>query len=203
MNIAPNVYKLEQRVEHALAIFKERNPALAERMTWENVDVVVNYRTRRVGGRCAYYRQIDKLRVEVSDHLFANMTEMERTETVQHELAHAVCFRLGVGDNHDAGWKSVCRDMGGDGERTFTTKAVSKRNVIKRVVLADTANAYNLMIATMMKAARIQMVNAKIVPLGSIAINHNDKTYRWASVVNQDVKKIKVLKESAGWKLVG
>lgn len=39
-------------------------------------------------------------------------------DTVPHEIAHLVCFENPqFGDNHNAGWKRVCRALGGNGER--------------------------------------------------------------------------------------
>lgn len=42
-------------------------------------------------------------------------------DTIPHEVAHIVCFiRPELGKNHDAGWKRVCRMLGGDDSRTHT-----------------------------------------------------------------------------------
>lgn len=39
-------------------------------------------------------------------------------DTVPHELAHSVCYKNPMlGRKHDMGWKSVCRALGGNGER--------------------------------------------------------------------------------------
>jgi hypothetical protein len=203
MNIAPNIYNIEKRIEYALACFKERNPVLADKMEWYDIEVRMSHRLRRCAGRCMFFRKLDRFRVEFSESMFANMTEMEKTGTVSHELAHAVAFRLGVADNHDTRWKSLCRDMGGDGDRLLVTQAPVQKNVVKRVVLADKDSSYALSIRTKMQAERLLTYKRNLVALGSIAINYNDKTYRWASVINDDVKAIKVLKEALGWKLVG
>ncbi len=46
-------------------------------------------------------------------------------ETVPHEIAHIVCFmRPELGSNHDAGWKQVCRTLGGTGERCHSEQVV-------------------------------------------------------------------------------
>ena len=38
--------------------------------------------------------------------------------TVPHEVAHLVCFaRPELGNNHNPGWKRVCRSLGGTGSR--------------------------------------------------------------------------------------
>lgn len=202
MNIRPNAYNLANRIEHALAIFKERNPTLAERMSWHDVEVTMSHRLRRAAGRCMFFRKLDKFRVEFSESMFAGMTEQEKTGTVQHELVHVVAFRLNAGENHDRNWKRLCYQMGGDGERLLRTAAVTKKNLIKRIVLTDTADNHNLMIRTKMQAERLTCIRRSVVRLGCIQMDQNTKTYKWVSVINNDIKAIKVLKESTGWKLI-
>lgn len=202
MNIKPNAYNLQNRVDHALAIFKERNPALAERMSWHDIEVRMNPRLRKAAGRCIFWRYRDKMVLEFSESMFAGMTEQEKTGTVQHEMAHAVCFRTGAGDNHDRGWKRVCAEMGGDGERLLRTAAVTKKNMVKRIVLSDTANNHHLMIRTKVQAQRLTTIRCTVVRLGCIQMDMNTKTYKWLSFIHKDIADIKVLKESMGWKLI-
>lgn len=202
MNIRPNAYNLANRIEHALAIFKERNPTLAERMSWHDVEVTMSHRLRRAAGRCMFFRKLDKFRVEFSESMFAGMTEQEKTGTVQHELAHVVAFRLNAGENHDRNWKRLCYQMGGDGERLLRTKAVTKKNLVRRVVLTDTANEYNLLVRTKVQAGRLMAVRPNVKRLGSIVIDGNAKTYKWVDALTPDITAIKVLKESLGWKLI-
>lgn len=46
-------------------------------------------------------------------------------DTVPHELAHIICFiRPELGKNHDYGWASVCRKLGGTGKRTHDEDVV-------------------------------------------------------------------------------
>jgi len=46
-------------------------------------------------------------------------------DTVPHELAHIVCFiNPTLGRNHDYGWASVCRALGGTGNRTHDNEVV-------------------------------------------------------------------------------
>ena len=49
-------------------------------------------------------------------------------DTVPHELAHIVCFiNPLLGKNHDHGWASVCRGLGGTGNRTHDNEVVYGR----------------------------------------------------------------------------
>ena len=42
-------------------------------------------------------------------------------DTVPHEIAHLVCYvNPRLGRNHNPGWKRVCRQLGGNGERCHT-----------------------------------------------------------------------------------
>lgn len=53
--------------------------------------------------------------------------------TVPHELAHIVCFMdpsLGNNESHDAGWKSVCLALGGDGLAHVACPVIS--NALRR-----------------------------------------------------------------------
>ncbi len=46
-------------------------------------------------------------------------------ETVPHEIAHIVCFmKPTLGKNHDLGWYSVCRALGGKGATTHKEEVV-------------------------------------------------------------------------------
>lgn len=200
MNIAPNTHNLANRIEYCLALFAKNRPDV--KMSWDNVEVRMSNRFRRMAGRCMFWRYQDKLLLEFSEALFASMTEMEKTGTVGHELAHAVCYRTGLGHGHDAGWKSVDRDMGGDGGRLLHTKAKVKKNLVERTVLTDKEKNFALMVTTKRKAEKLLLRTKGLVVLGAVAVNFNDKTYCWSRVINPDVKAIKVLKESEGWKLV-
>ena len=53
-------------------------------------------------------------------------------DTIPHEVAHIVCFfHPALGKNHDAGWKRVCRAIGGSGSRTASMKLTPARNIRK------------------------------------------------------------------------
>lgn len=79
----------------------------------------------KAGGRgygmpgSAYYVKFnrDMLTREAFDHVL--------NDTVPHELAHVVCFMdRSKGRNHDYGWASVCRALGGNGARTHREDVV-------------------------------------------------------------------------------
>lgn len=56
------------------------------------------------------------------DAIVKHYDEMVK-DTIPHEVAHTVCqMNPTLGKNHDAGWKRVCRALGGDDSRTHDMK---------------------------------------------------------------------------------
>lgn len=71
--------------------------------------------------RGMYYVRFNVQMMENSawDHLY--------NDTIAHELAHIVCFaHPNMGSNHDYGWKRVCMQLGGNGERCHSQEVVHK-----------------------------------------------------------------------------
>lgn len=200
MNIVHyNSHNLEQKINDCIAKLAEKRTV--QRYTWDFVEVRMSSRFRIRAGQVKFWRLKNRMLVEFSEVLFAGMTEQEKYDVVAHELAHVVCFRNPeMGDNHDAGWKAVCRDMGGDGERLSEATTKLKRNIVRRVVLTDVDKHYAITITTARRASRIMAARPRCVRLGSIALDWNNKTYRWDKVVNMDCRTLAVLK--GDWKLV-
>lgn len=72
-------------------------------------------------------------------------------DTIQHEVAHLVCFvRRELGEGHNEGWKAVCKALGGTGERLHSCKTYFGRGNTweytslegKKVFLSDKRHAY-------------------------------------------------------------
>lgn len=64
-------------------------------------------------------KRYGKYRLRFNLEAIEKHNEEMTKDTIPHEVAHLVCFaRPELGDNHDAGWKSVCRALGGDDSRT-------------------------------------------------------------------------------------
>ena len=65
-----------------------------------------------VGGYRRYYLRfnVDMIANSSFNHII--------NDTVPHEIAHLVCYENPrFGDNHNAGWRRVCKQLGGTGER--------------------------------------------------------------------------------------
>lgn len=59
-------------------------------------------------------------------------------DTVPHEIAHIVCYvKPSLGSSHDAGWKAVCRALGGDDSRTHHMKLTPGKAVNKHIYMVD------------------------------------------------------------------
>jgi predicted SprT family Zn-dependent metalloprotease len=55
-------------------------------------------------------------------------------DTVPHEIAHLMCFiNPKLGGNHDRGWKSVCINLGGNGQRCHTEPVLASKTQTKFV----------------------------------------------------------------------
>jgi len=189
MDIAPNSHNLQSRVEYALANLTKNAPEISSRMSWHWTDVCMSTRFRRVAGMCRYWRVTDELRVELSEDLFGKMSEMDKTDTVVHELAHAVCFRTGLGKGHDSGFKRICKLMGGNGERLLKLEpGVVKRNLVKRWVLVKQSEPSKLHLHTHNAAENFKRVVTGALLLGVIQVDLNSKQVKWLSAVTADIR---------------
>jgi predicted SprT family Zn-dependent metalloprotease len=81
------------------------------------------------GYRCAGQAVRRGFQFSVRFHPDAVMKHWDEmvNNTIPHEVAHTVCqMRPELGKNHDAGWKRVCRSLGGDDARTHTLEFGTK-----------------------------------------------------------------------------
>lgn len=195
MDISANPHNLQRRIDYALANLSKNAPDLSARMSWHWTDVVMSTRLRRCAGRCAYWRRTDELKIEFSAALFESIPEMEKTDTVIHELAHAICFRLKLDRGHGSEFKRVCRLMGGTGERCLKLEVgVVKRNLVKRWVMVRPATPDKLFIRTRKQADNLTVIYRDAVLLGVIQVDQNEKRVKWVSVKADDLRTINPLK---------
>lgn len=70
----------------------------------------------RVAGQASY--RGTKYKLDFNREAVLNYNDDMTVDTIPHEVAHLVCFaNPRLGRNHDAGWKRVCRELGGDDSR--------------------------------------------------------------------------------------
>ena len=62
--------------------------------------------------------------------LFIQDPERFLNDTVPHELAHTVCSALGLDRGHGRNWKHVCRVLGGNSQRCFSSQGENGINVV-------------------------------------------------------------------------
>ena len=82
-----------------------------------DVSIKIDIKGTRIAGQARYKNSEYILRF----HPLAveNYYEHMVSTTIPHEVAHIVCMKNpALGCNHDAGWKKVCRILGGSAERT-------------------------------------------------------------------------------------
>lgn len=100
--------------------------ALAEKLynvDLSNVGIRFDLKGRAAGMAC---RRRSQYYVRYNSEACRKYTDEQVNGTVPHELAHIVCMmRPELGKNHDAGWKRVCRSLGGSDERCHTMQLTS------------------------------------------------------------------------------
>ena len=194
MNIVANAFNLQKRIDYALANFAKNAPDLASQMRWAWTDIVISKRLRRAAGRCIYWRKLDKMRIEFSESTFQGISEMDKTDTVIHELAHAVCFRLSLDSGHGAEFKRICKLMGGSGNRVLEVEpGAVKKNLIKRWVLVRASNTSKLCLRTRKAMMNFFGAFPDAVNLGVIQVDQNEKTVKWLSVCQEPIRTVNPL----------
>lgn len=74
-----------------------------------------------------------------------NYNEDMTKDTIPHEVAHLVCFaRRELGSGHDAGWKAVCRALGGDDSRTHDMTLTAAKQVTRYKYTMPNGKVYEL-----------------------------------------------------------
>lgn len=82
-----------------------------------NVTIENNIRGNVAGQ--AWDKRRGKYRLRFNLEAIEKHNEEMTKDTIPHEVAHLVCYaRPELGNGHDAGWKRVCRRLGGDDSRT-------------------------------------------------------------------------------------
>jgi predicted SprT family Zn-dependent metalloprotease len=136
--------KLQDMITKAMATIAAKDPAWANAcasIKWE-----INPNLRRVLGCASYFLNS----IEISGPYFNSASEDAVYNTVTHELAHFIAYKLYHCKGHGMMWKYVHANLGGTAERC--TKAenygyVPVRNVIKRVVLEKGGKEFKITLA--------------------------------------------------------
>lgn len=199
MKISANSFNLQGMVDTALANLQRNNPSLAQAMSWHDVTFEMSNRQKRAIGLCKSYRLTGRIVISFSASAFASMSEADRQDTVSHEMAHAICFRLQCGEGHDYRWAKICRDMGGDGQRTFKGEVAVKRNVVKRYIMARKSAPEKILIRTRKQADNLTVIYRDVVLCGVVSVSVSDKRVKWLSVTAEAFRSINPL--GAGYKL--
>ena len=107
---------IQKYIEDTHACLKKASEMFGVNLSPANVIIECNVRGRCAGW--AHPAKHGKYRLRFNEEAILKFPE-EMADTIPHEVAHLVCFaRRELGKNHDAGWKRVCRMLGGDDSRT-------------------------------------------------------------------------------------
>lgn len=89
------------------------------------VDIRIDIGGHRTAGQAGYKGGYHYVRFH-PDAVAKYYDEMVK-DTIPHEVAHVVChMNPTLGRNHNAGWKRVCRSLGGDDSRCHTMEFGNK-----------------------------------------------------------------------------
>lgn len=108
---------IDKFVEDVKACLAKASQMFSVDLSTENT--IIDCNVRGTYGGWAHPKHNGKYRVRFNREAILKYNEEMTTDTIPHEVAHLVCFaNPSLGKNHDAGWKRVCRMLGGDDSRT-------------------------------------------------------------------------------------
>jgi len=108
--------KVEQLIKIAAKLWQDHD--------FSDITVKMNGRLSTTAGRAWLTTGL----IEFSSKLYAENTEVFLEDTVPHEFAHIVAYRVYGSRGHDFSWKHVCSALGSDTQRCHTY-AVAKKTV--------------------------------------------------------------------------
>lgn len=188
---------VSEQIEFTKAInasLKRANELFGTTFSLLNVEVDFN-----IKGRCAgrayplrYSACKTKYRLSFNMEAILKYNQNMTKDTIPHEVAHLVCFAQPIrGKNHDAGWKRVCRMLGGDDSRTHDM-VLTKHREKQRV---------RFIYEVMGHEVAVGPVHHKRIQAGQeYTIRHpkHGKTRIYASDWKDDAAKVKV-SDNASW----
>ena len=104
--------RIESKLKEVLALAKQL-------YLFTPINLTIKYKTKgRAAGQASYNYRTNKMGLMFNLEALEKDAEHLLNETIPHEVAHLVCYSDPcLGRNHDYGWKTVCRRLGGSGER--------------------------------------------------------------------------------------
>lgn len=110
-----------------------------------HIDIRCDIRARAAG----WAENINgKLILRFNREMIANHWEHAIKDTIPHEVAHIVAFcfpELGA-KNHNNSWKSICRSLGGSGERCHSLELSYAKKRNRHIYVTD--SGYEVLIST-------------------------------------------------------
>jgi predicted SprT family Zn-dependent metalloprotease len=139
MNTTNVPAKVQTLINKAYLAIKEKRPEwfpVIQETTWE-----MNTRVRRVLGRAFLFRN----KIELGYHYAMNANEESVYNTIIHELAHLIAFKVYMDKGHGYMWKMVHSALGGNAQRTADSEETGltiKKNKVKRIILEKNGKEY-------------------------------------------------------------
>jgi predicted SprT family Zn-dependent metalloprotease len=96
-------------INQAITLTKKMLSEYSELSRWN----VTTNRRKKAAAVCNYtYRQI-----ELSMYVIPSLLDSSVKDSIIHEIAHALC----PGENHNNVWKRKCIELGGNGQRCYSS----------------------------------------------------------------------------------
>lgn len=178
--------KVQTLINKAYLAILDKHPewdSMLKSITW-----AMNTRVRKVLGKA----HLRSWAIELNYDYCMNGNEESVYNTITHEIAHLVAFRLYNDRGHGRMWKHVHHMLGGTAERLADPKETgfkSKSNRVKRVILEKggkeyktTPNRYNRATAAFLRMGYTYRRTIFMNPDGSETIIHSHKEVAAAQI---------------------
>jgi predicted SprT family Zn-dependent metalloprotease len=140
MDLPLNIKNLIAKAQTEVAKVNPSWGAVVNTIKWE-----INSRMRRVLGRALMNRDKQTFKIELSREYITKGNEEAIYNTITHEIAHIIAFKVYNEKGHGMWWKMVHEKLGGDSKRLAKQEETGytvKRNRVKRVVLEKNGKEY-------------------------------------------------------------
>lgn len=137
------IQEIRARVAECISLAESK---LGVKMPVVNVRFDLTGRAAGMAGKCkdTYYLRFNVAHMALGGRTWEHLLN----DTVPHEVAHTVCQANPIlGRNHDAGWKRVCRALGGNGQRCYTAEDAPEAVAVQKPFTYVTTSGHKVAVS--------------------------------------------------------
>jgi hypothetical protein len=137
--------QVQTLINKAYLAIKEKRPEWYSTITdvhWE-----MNSRLRRVLGKAKMNYRMNSYTIQLNSVYASTVAEDSLYDTIVHELAHIIAYRIYHDTGHGSYWRTVFLLLGGSGNRCAKPGEggyMAERNRIKRIILEKGGKEYKI-----------------------------------------------------------